>query len=150
MKKVLQLCAIDFSVEALLKPLIKALMEKGYIVQSACSDTGRTEHLRQEGLNIIGIPIERKISLISNIRSVIKLYSLIKKEKYDIVHAHTPVAAVLGRIAARLAGTKHIIYTAHGFYFHEGMSKYQYLLYYYMEIVFSYCLYKAEKIMSFA
>ena len=32
-----------------------------------------------------------------------------------------PVAALLGRIAGRLAGIPMIVYTAHGFYFHEGM-----------------------------
>jgi len=42
------------------------------------------------------------------------------------VHVHTPAASVLGRIAAKLAGVPLIIYTAHGFYFHEGMSRAKY------------------------
>ena len=51
---------------------------------------------------MIDVPIDRKISLVSNIRSVLNLYALMKKEKYDIVHVHTPIAAVLGRVAAKL------------------------------------------------
>lgn len=39
-----------------------------------------------------------------------------------MVHVHTPVAAILGRVAAKLAGVQHIIYTAHGFYFHDQMA----------------------------
>ena len=133
MKKILQICAVDSSVDALLMPLIVSLMEKGYIVHNACTDSGKFEKLREQGLYMIDVPIERKISLVSNIKSILKLHALMKKEKYDIVHVHTPIAAVLGRVAAKLAGIKHIVYTAHGFYFHEGMSKIQYQLFYGME-----------------
>lgn len=137
MKKILQICAIDLSVEALLKPLINASMNKGYIVHTACTDTGKFKDLRKQGLHMIDIPIDRRISLLSNLKSILKLYSLIKKEKYDIVHVHTPIAAVLGRVAAKLAGVRHIIYTAHGFYFHEGMSKLQYQFFYNLEKFFA-------------
>jgi glycosyltransferase involved in cell wall biosynthesis len=58
---------------------------------------------------------------------------VLKKEEPDIVHVHTPIASVLGRIAAKFAGVKNIIYTAHGFYFHEGMSKKKYKLFYHIE-----------------
>src|SRR5690606_17271980 len=36
-------------------------------------------------------------------------------------HLHTPVAALLGRPAARRSGVPLVLYTAHGFYFHERM-----------------------------
>lgn len=127
------MCAIDLSVHALLKPLIKESMEQGYIVHNACTDTGRFDELRAEGLTMINIPIERRISPVSNIKSIFKLYKLMKKEKYDIVHVHTPIAAILGRIAAKMARVNQIVYTAHGFYFHEDMSKFQYKLFYFIE-----------------
>lgn len=38
------------------------------------------------------------------------------------MHAYTPVAALLGRIAAQSAGAPLVVYTAHGFYFHDEMS----------------------------
>lgn len=137
MKKILQICAIDSSIEGLLKPLIIALMHEGFTVHSACTNTGRFDDLKKQGLEMIEIPIERKISPISNLKSVYRLYKLMKTEKYDIVHVHTPVAAVLGRLAAKLARVRHIIYTAHGFYFHEGMSKKQYKFFYNLEKYFA-------------
>ncbi|SIQ22294.1 Glycosyltransferase involved in cell wall bisynthesis [Peribacillus simplex] len=132
-KKVLQICAIDLSVDALLKPLILKSMEEGYEVHNACTDTGRFERLRTEGLTMVDIKIDRQINPVSNLKSVIKLFKLMKREKYDIVHVHTPIAALIGRVAARLAGIENIIYTAHGFYFHEDMSPRQYKLFYYIE-----------------
>lgn len=139
MKKILQICAIDFSVDKLLKPLIFKLMEQGYIVHNACTNTGRFPELKNQGLHMIEVPIARMISPVSNLKSILYLYSLMKKEKYDIVHVHTPVAAILGRIAAKLAGVKHVIYTAHGFYFHDGMTRTQYMFFYWLEKVFARC-----------
>ena len=133
MSKILQVCAIDLSVDALLKPLIKALMEQGHVVHNACSNTGRFNSLMEQGLHMVEIPIERRISPISNLRSLFALYKLMKSESYDIVHVHTPIAAVLGRIAAKLAGVKTIVYTAHGFYFHDGMPRSKYRFYYWLE-----------------
>lgn len=137
MKKILQICAIDLSTDALLKPMILASMRQGDTVHSACTDTGRFGRLRDEGLIMLNIPIARKISAFSNLKSIYHLYKLMKKEKYDIVHVHTPIAAILGRIAAKLAGIKHTIYTAHGFYFHDEMPRNTYRFYYYLEKIFA-------------
>ena len=132
-KKILQVCAIDLSVDVLLKPLIRAAMEEGYTVDTACSDTGRVQKLKEEGFRMIPIKIDRNLNPFSNVKSILSLFRLMKSEQYDIVHVHTPIAAVLGRIAAKLAGVPNIIYTAHGFYFHEDMSRLQYTLFYYIE-----------------
>jgi glycosyltransferase involved in cell wall biosynthesis len=47
-------------------------------------------------------------------KALAKLYSLICRERPDIVHTHTTKAGFLGRLAARLAGVSIIIHTYHG------------------------------------
>ncbi|ASK62288.1 hypothetical protein CFK37_09000 [Virgibacillus phasianinus] len=131
--KILQICAIDLTVDKLLKPLIMESEQQGFETHVACTDTGLFNKLNREIPNLKNIPIDRSINIASNLKSIIALYKLMKKEKYDIVHVHTPIAALLGRIAAKLAGIKHVIYTAHGFYFHDDMSKKQYRFYYTIE-----------------
>lgn len=48
---------------------------------------------------------------------------LVAREGYDVVHVHTPVASFVTRLAVRglrrRRGVK-VVYTAHGFHFHEG------------------------------
>lgn len=131
--KILQVCAIDFSVDRLLKPLILESMKKGYEVHNGCEDTGFFTELESENLTMVRVPIERKISPISNLKAIKSLMSLMKQEEYDIVHVHTPVAALLARVAAKLVGQKNVVYTAHGFYFHDDMKPLVYKVFYTIE-----------------
>ncbi len=51
---------------------------------------------------------------------------LVRQNRYDIVHVHTPIAAFVTRYALRsLKGAERpaVIYTAHGFHFFEGGSR---------------------------
>lgn len=117
----------------LLRELNEQTIEKGYELICVCSDGPYVEGLKKEGFDVRPINIDRHINLRSNLKSIKDMYRLFKKEKPDIVHVHTPIAALLGRVAAKLARVPTIIYTAHGFYFHENMPKRIYNFYYWIE-----------------
>lgn len=69
--------------------------------------------------------------LIKNYKALLSLIEIIKKEEIDTLHCHTPVGAVLGRMAARISGRRvKVIYTAHGFHFYKGAGIKNWLLYY--------------------
>jgi glycosyltransferase involved in cell wall biosynthesis len=119
--KMLQMCAVGFTVEKLLLPLIDE-MSKTYDVTTVCSSDGISDRLKNKGYRIKNIDIDRKISPLRNLKTVFRLYKYMKTEKFDIVHVHTPVAGILGRIAAKMADVPVIVYTAHGFYFHDNMG----------------------------
>ena len=63
--------------------------------------------------------LARKINPLADIKAFWKLYRLIRKGRYHIVHTHSSKAGVLGRIAAYLAGTPIIVHTLHSLVFHE-------------------------------
>lgn len=46
-----------------------------------------------------------------------------RMQRYALVHVHTPIASVLGRLAARACDVPVVVYTAHGFYFHDRMHQ---------------------------
>lgn len=127
--KIIELCAIDQTMKIFLSSLNQGLVDQGFDLICTCSKGPYTEELIRKGFNVINIPIERNIKLYSSIRSVFRLYKLFKSERPDILHVHTPIASVLGRIAAKFAKVPIIIYTAHGFYFHDNMAPIKYKLF---------------------
>ena len=133
MAKILQVTTVDSTVKAFLLPLIDRLQAEGHEVHIACSEGNNTPYLKRKGYMVNSISMERRISIFSNIKSLWELYQLIKKNRYDIVHVHTAIASVLGRIAAWLNQVPIIIYTAHGFYFHEHMSSWKRRLFIWLE-----------------
>ena len=68
----------------------------------------------------------------ANIKAYRELKAIIDREHFDIIHCHTPMGAMIARLAARNArkrGTK-VIYTAHGFHFFKGAPLMNWLMFY--------------------
>jgi glycosyltransferase involved in cell wall biosynthesis len=119
--KICQLCAVDFTLYHFLLPLMRAMREKGHEVVGVCSDGALLARARAEGFRIEATPIVRGYNPREHWKTFRALLRLFRAERFDLVHVHTPVAALIGRLAAARAGVKTIVYTAHGFYFHERM-----------------------------
>ena len=71
--------------------------------------------------------------ILKNIRAYKQLKKIMKCEKYELVHCHTPMGGVLGRLAAKSANSPYVIYTAHGFHFYKGAPLMNWLLFYPIE-----------------
>ena len=127
--KVCQLCAVDFTLKNFLLPLIDGMQKKGWQVTAVCSDGPFVAGLRLRGYRIENIRIARSMNPLLVMQSLIALVRLFRSQRFDVVHAHTPVAALIGRVAARMTGTPLVIYTAHGFYFHEEMPRWKFRLF---------------------
>lgn len=102
---------------------IKMLQEEGNVVELATNCRKQyNESVKDLRCKTYHIPFSRKVCSWENIKSYSKLKKLIKREKYDVVHTHTPNASVIVRIACkglRKNGMK-VLYTAHGFHFYKG------------------------------
>jgi glycosyltransferase involved in cell wall biosynthesis len=86
-------------------------------------DDGREGDLltrARQGARVIVIPeMGRRISPVADLIAFLKLYRIIRQGGYDIVHTHSSKAGVLGRLAARLAGTAIVVHTLHSLVFHD-------------------------------
>lgn len=120
-KKVCQVTAVDFTVKHFLAPLISALAQSGCEVTVCCADTGHTPATGDRNITYVEVPFERSLNLIHHFSAYRHILEVFRRERFDIVHVHTPVASVIARLAAARAGVGTIVYTAHGFYFHENM-----------------------------
>ena len=87
-------------------------------------------------LKVYFVPeLVRRISPLNDLIAFVKLYFFIRKNGFDIVHTHSPKASILGRWAAYLAGVRSIIYTAHGWPFHDQLNQLLAKLYFFLEKV---------------
>ena len=86
------------------------------------------------------IPFHRIPWKKNNIASYRMLKKIIDEGNFDLIHCHTPVGAMIGRLAARDARKKgtRVIYTAHGFHFFRGAPLQNWLLYYPAEWICSF------------
>lgn len=133
MIKILHLSANGFTVKNLLVPQIDYFLNEGILVETGCSLGSETEDLQKQGYVIRSIKICRNFHPIFNVTDILRLAVLMRQQSYDLVHVHTPVAAFVGRIAARLAGVNRVVYTAHGFPFHDQFPVHLYYLYFMLE-----------------
>ena len=84
------------------------------------------EKLDKAGIRTISVEsMGRDISVFKDISSALDIFNLIRKERPDIIHLHSPKASGIGALCARLIGIKKIVYTVHGWTFNEDRPFYQ-------------------------
>ena len=112
-------------------PTIKALKAQGWTVDVAASGEEDVPYCDHQ---IRGV-WKRSPFTLDTLRGVRQLKRLLKEEHYDIVYCHTPVGALVARLAAmsaRRRGTK-VVYFAHGFHFFTGAPIVNWLLFFPIE-----------------
>ena len=133
--KIGQLCAVDFTLYHFLLPLMRGLRDAGHEVVGITSDGALLAKVRQAGFRVETVPLARSYNPLRHLRAFAALVALLRRERFDLLHVHTPVAALIGRLASALTGVPRVVYTAHGFYFHEHMPAWKYALFVALEWV---------------
>lgn len=131
MKKVLFTATVDSHILAFHLPFLKWFKENGYEVYVATNGDAEIPYCDKK----IKIHFERSPFKLNNIKAIFELRKVLLKEKYDIIHTHTPMGSVVTRLAAKRArkhGTR-VIYTAHGFHFFKGAPLLNWTLFYPVE-----------------
>lgn len=76
-----------------------------------------------DGINVRRIPaLGREISAVDDVRALAALIAVCRDFKPDIVHTHLAKAGTVGRLAARIAGVRHVVHTYHGTVFRGYFS----------------------------
>lgn len=132
-KKVLILSTVARQFYLFEKYNIPLLKELGYEVH--CAANNKISDMKKiEKLNIKFhlISIERNPFSLKNLKAFLELNKLLKQEKFNLIHCHSPVGGVLGRLIGWKFKIK-TIYTAHGFHFYKGAPIINWLVYYPIE-----------------
>ncbi|MEM3473744.1 MAG: glycosyltransferase, partial [archaeon] len=131
--KVLFIATVDSHIYYFHIPFMRLIENMGYKVEVATSNTGFKNRIENEGFTVHDIPFRRNPLNPKNIVAFFILLNLMKRRNYLMLHTHTPVASFVGRIAGKIAGIPHIVYTAHGFHFHEYGNPLTNFLYFTLE-----------------
>lgn len=101
--------------------LVTALPNDTYDVGVAFGQEGLlAKKLRENSIQTFPIKaLGRDISIANDVRSLLELLHLFRRERPDVVHLNSSKAAGVGVLAARLARVPKIIFTAHGWPFLE-------------------------------
>ena len=128
MLKLIRTSTIPASLENLLKGQLK-MLSKYYNVLAVSSPGDDMETIEErEGVRTIAIPMERRISLIKDFISLIRLIVLFAKERPDMVHSITPKAGLLSMLAAWITRVPVRMHTFTGLVFPTATGKMQKLL----------------------
>lgn len=79
-----------------------------------CQDISAMKRL---GIRVFEIDMIRQISLIQDLKSFFKIFFILKKHRFEIIHTHSSKAGVLGRVSAKLTRAPVILYSPHAFAF---------------------------------
>jgi len=81
------------------------------------------ETLHDAGVPFFEVPhLRRPVGVANDCRALWQVWRLIRRIRPDIVHTHSSKAGFIGRMAAKLAGSPHILYTPHGHIFQGYFS----------------------------
>ena len=114
-KKIIRAATIGMSLNIFCKGLLKELKEDGYeVVALSSPDADLKEVGEREEVRTIGVAMERRVSPLKDLLSLIKLVSVLKKEKPDMVHSMTPKAGLLCMMAAKMVNVPVRVHTFTG------------------------------------
>jgi len=75
----------------------------------------------------------RPVAPVADALALARLVAFIRNGRYDVVHTHSSKAGILGRVAAKLAGTPIVVHTLHSLVFGEHGSAFTNRLYVFLK-----------------
>ena len=133
MKKALIVSSVYGFLEKFETQDVRILQEYGYEVHFA-ANKGNAVYESEHTVDRLGVSFhdvgfsQSPFRIVTNSIALLKLKKLIRQEGYELIHCHTPIAAYLTRLACKGTGA-YVIYTAHGFHFYNGASKFHNIIY---------------------
>ena len=140
-KKILIVSALGGFIRGFVGDDIRILQSLGYEVHCAANIKGEDsdhfdDYIREYRIIMHQVDFQSTKPICrDNWKAYKQIEKIISNEKFDVIHVHTPIAGFITRMAAiktRKKGTK-VLYTTHGFNFHEKSSKKSWMVFYNLE-----------------
>jgi glycosyltransferase involved in cell wall biosynthesis len=137
--KIAHITTIDLSLRYLLLNQLQSIAAEGYEVVGLSTSGPDVEALEAADIRHIAVPMTRNFTPLADLVSLWRLYRVMRREQFTIVHTHNPKPGLLGQLAARLARAPVVVNTLHGFYFHDHTPPFWRRFYIFTEKIAAWC-----------
>ncbi len=107
------------AIKYLLGDQLKYLEQAGFEMHAVTSPGPYAERVEEMGIRWHPATISRAITPAQDMRGALDVAAICRKQKFTIVHVHTPKGMLIGRAGSILARVPITVQTLHGFYFFE-------------------------------
>lgn len=128
MKKVFRITTVPISLNALFKGQLKMLNEFFDMVGVSSPGSTLEEVHQREGIRVIALSMERRISPVKDLISLVQMMLLLLKERPDMIHSYTPKAGLISMLAGWITGVPIRMHTFTGLIFPTASGLKQKLL----------------------
>ncbi len=115
--RIAHLSTVDLSLRYLVLPQMEGVRDLGGESIGISAPGEFVPELTERG--IVHIPLHhstRSLDLGKDLKAMAELWKVLRSERPDVLHTHTPKPGVYGRIIGRIAGVPVIVNTIHGLY----------------------------------
>ena len=115
--KVAHLTTVDLSLRYLVFPQLLAVRDMGGEPVGISSPGPFVSELEAAGIRHVALESStRGMDVLADLRSARELWSVLRRERPDVLHTHNPKPGLYGRIIGRMAGVPIVVNTIHGLY----------------------------------
>ena len=112
--KLLHIFTLPTTAESFFDGQFGYLAENGHDITVLANSFLDGEFCKKNNIKSNIIPITREINPFKDIKAIISLIRIIRRNRYDVVIGHTPKGAMVAMSASLLSGTKKRVYYRHG------------------------------------
>jgi glycosyltransferase involved in cell wall biosynthesis/ribosomal protein S18 acetylase RimI-like enzyme len=115
--RIAHLTTVDLTLRFILLGQLRYLRREGFEVAALSAPGPWVPSVEAEGIRHIPWPhATRAWDPAADVRAFYELLRILRQERFDLVHTHTPKAGIMGRVAARIVGVPCVVSSIHGFY----------------------------------
>ncbi len=115
--RVAHLTTVDMSLRFLLLPQLTAVVELGSEAIGISAAGPHVGELEELGIRHIALPgATRSVDPRADLKAMVSLWRILRSERPDVIHTHTPKPGIYGRVIGRIAGVPAVLNTVHGLY----------------------------------
>jgi len=115
--RVAHLTTVDLSLRYLVLPQLTGVNDLGGEAIGISADGPYVAELEELGVRHITLPgSTRSVDPIADLKAMVSLWRILREERPDVIHTHTPKPGLYGRVIGRIAGVPVVVNTIHGLY----------------------------------